>query len=162
MIANTSGVARATFNMPAPSVMPVAALQSGNPPVMQRLLAWSCRVLTPLFIAHLLKRRNAAQDTGTVTGCEQRSRSLPRRMAFISCIAGTGLLLGATPVSAQTWSSASAMTGARAQHTATLLPNGKVLVAGGFNGGAYLSSAELYDLASNTWSAAPMMSATRA
>src|SRR5438094_168165 len=37
---------------------------------------------------------------------------------------------------------------ARTFHTATLLPNGKVLVAGGGN-----NSAELYDPASGTWSA---------
>jgi hypothetical protein len=32
----------------------------------------------------------------------------------------------------------------REQHTATLLQNGMVLVAGGFAGNGYLSSAELY------------------
>ena len=40
-----------------------------------------------------------------------------------------------------------------ADHTATLLPNGKVLVAGGYNGSAVLSSAELYDPATGTWTA---------
>ena len=38
-------------------------------------------------------------------------------------------------------------------HTATLLPNGKVLVAGGDDGSSFFSSAELYDPASGTWSA---------
>jgi hypothetical protein len=34
-----------------------------------------------------------------------------------------------------------------------LLPNGKVLVAGGLGTGGYLASAELYDPASGSWSA---------
>jgi hypothetical protein len=41
-----------------------------------------------------------------------------------------------------------------------LLPNGKVLVAGGFNGG-FLSSAELYDPASGTWSATGSLNTAR-
>ena len=41
----------------------------------------------------------------------------------------------------------------RQQHTATLLPNGKVLIAGGYDGTSSLSSAELYDPASGTFSA---------
>ena len=46
------------------------------------------------------------------------------------------------------------LTTARGFHTATLLPNGKVLVAGGQStGGLLLTSAELYDPASGTWSA---------
>ncbi len=41
---------------------------------------------------------------------------------------------------------------ARSQHTATLLPNGKVLVAGGLDSSSNsLASAELYDPASGTW-----------
>jgi len=40
----------------------------------------------------------------------------------------------------------------RAQHTATLLPNGKVLVAGGRNGFSNLAAAELYDPATGIWS----------
>jgi|GEM_PF-3124675 len=40
----------------------------------------------------------------------------------------------------------------RSEHTATLLPNGKVLVAGGFGTGGGLNSAELYDPATSMWS----------
>ena len=43
---------------------------------------------------------------------------------------------------------------ARQNHTATLLPDGKVLVAGGFDHiSGYLASAELYDPGSGTWMA---------
>ena len=50
---------------------------------------------------------------------------------------------------------------ARAYHTATLLPNGKVLLAGGFANGAapnyYTDSAELFDPASNSFTTLPPM-----
>src|SRR6266540_452435 len=39
----------------------------------------------------------------------------------------------------------------RNNHTATLLPSGKVLVTGGADGFGLLASAELYDPASGTW-----------
>src|SRR5688572_15061769 len=46
----------------------------------------------------------------------------------------------------ETWTSAASMSVARSSHTATLLPNGKILVTGGYNGGGYaLSSSEIYD-----------------
>src|SRR2546430_14501950 len=43
------------------------------------------------------------------------------------------------------------MNGVRAYHTATLLPNGKVLVAGGFDGGSEVATVELHDPAPHTW-----------
>jgi N-acetylneuraminic acid mutarotase len=60
-----------------------------------------------------------------------------------------------------TWSAAGTLATARYAHTATLLPSGKVLVAGGYSDGNILSSAELYDPASNTWSVAGTMAAAR-
>jgi N-acetylneuraminic acid mutarotase len=55
------------------------------------------------------------------------------------------------------WTLTGSLANERSRHTATLLPNGKVLVAGGyFSAGGYtinLASAELYDPASGSWSA---------
>ena len=61
---------------------------------------------------------------------------------------------------AGTWSATGSMTTAREFHPATLLPSGKVLVAGGYAGGP-LSSAELYDPTAGTWSTAGSMANAR-
>ena len=54
------------------------------------------------------------------------------------------------------------MTVQRASHTATLLPDGKVLVAGGFAGNEHsLSSAEIFDPTKNTFVSTGNMNATR-
>ncbi|ADO75496.1 Kelch repeat-containing protein [Stigmatella aurantiaca] len=61
-----------------------------------------------------------------------------------------------------TWSPAGAMASPRYQHTATLLPNGKVLVVGGYAGSSgALATAELYDPATGTWSQTSTMASTR-
>ncbi|NMO13892.1 MopE-related protein [Pyxidicoccus fallax] len=59
-----------------------------------------------------------------------------------------------------TWSSTGSMAVPRSDHTATLLPSGKVLVVGGGNT-AFVASAELYDPATGTWSPAGTMAAAR-
>jgi uncharacterized delta-60 repeat protein len=52
------------------------------------------------------------------------------------------------------WTATNSLNKPRINHTATLLPNGKVLVAGGYNSGTgHLSSAELYDPATGRWTA---------
>src|SRR5881275_1362110 len=61
----------------------------------------------------------------------------------------------------ETWTATGSLRTARDAHTATLLPNGKVLVAGGNNGPAALSSAELYDPASGTWTATGSLGTAR-
>ena len=52
-----------------------------------------------------------------------------------------------------TWSATGNLGAARQRHTATLLPSGKVLVAGGDTVSSVLDSAELYDPAAGTWNA---------
>jgi hypothetical protein len=66
-----------------------------------------------------------------------------------------------------TWTATSNMTTPRDNHTATLLPNGKVLVAAGeyvstqFGRDQRLASAELYDPASGTWTATGNLATAR-
>jgi hypothetical protein len=59
------------------------------------------------------------------------------------------------------WTATGSMGTARANHTATLLPSGKVLVAGGFNLSGVLSSAELCDPAAGTWTATGSLGTAR-
>ena len=54
------------------------------------------------------------------------------------------------------------MKGAREGQTATLLPNGEVLVAEGIAGSTTLASAELYNPATGKWSATGSMNVARA
>ena len=71
------------------------------------------------------------------------------------------LLPGWATAQTGTWSSTDPMGTARREHTATLLPSGKVLVAGGFNSSYFLASAELYDPDTNTWSTTNPMGTAR-
>src|SRR6266513_7119 len=91
---------------------------------------------------------------------------LPLRSAFLllsTCAAllGASLTTHGAPVTfVVTGSLATARAGQPSGHTATLLPNGKVLVAGGGDG-SILASAELYDPASGTWSATGSLATAR-
>jgi N-acetylneuraminic acid mutarotase len=58
------------------------------------------------------------------------------------------------------WSTVGALSQVRLLHTATLLPTGKVLVAGGYTG-SITNTAELYDPATGLWSATGALSAGR-
>jgi len=65
-----------------------------------------------------------------------------------------------TVIPAGFWATGS-MTVARTNHTATLLSNGKVLIAGGYDGTKVLASAELYDPAAGTFTATGSMTTAR-
>lgn len=88
-----------------------------------------------------------------------RSASAPRRTCLDRCLA-LGLMLAATAGLAQgRVVAAGQLTVARAQHTATLLADGRVLVVGGrgVDGLTALASAELFDPRTRRWSrAAPL------
>ncbi|MCX6887773.1 MAG: choice-of-anchor J domain-containing protein, partial [Verrucomicrobia bacterium] len=67
-------------------------------------------------------------------------QTAPSPAVCVQTLAGSGA----------TWTLTGSLATGRNSHTATLLPNGKVLVAGG-NNGTWLATAELYDPASGTW-----------
>ncbi len=84
---------------------------------------------------------------------------LPDGRVLVTGGIGTGLNSGATnsvtaydPASG-TWTAKNFMATKRSRHTATLLPNGQVLVVGGYDGASATASAELYNPATGTWSA---------
>ncbi len=60
-----------------------------------------------------------------------------------------------------TWSFTGAMATARSYHTATSLPNGQVLVAGGNTGSGATNTAELYDPTGGTWTNTGAMASAR-
>src|SRR5438034_1069912 len=61
-----------------------------------------------------------------------------------------------------TWTATGSLNTARNYHTATLLQNGMVLVAGGQDSNGFISaSAELYDPASGTWTATRSLNTAR-
>jgi hypothetical protein len=73
--------------------------------------------------------------------------------------------LTATP---RSWTSAGSMSQPRRHHTATVLPDGRVLVTGGVSGGGFndvatgVRAAEVWDPATNDWSALASNAVTRA
>lgn len=90
---------------------------------------------------------------------------MPARFMFILGAVIVAIALGAVPrgvrttyAAPYTWSAAADMPYERESHTLTLLPNGKVLMAGGTASAGPRSETAIYTRSSNTWAAAaPMM-----
>lgn len=82
-----------------------------------------------------------------------------RSIVAIGLIASTAL---PTLAGSGTFNTTGSMNVARIDHTATLLSNGEVLVAGGINNtGGYLSSAELYNPSTGKWTLTGSMTIAR-
>jgi hypothetical protein len=60
-----------------------------------------------------------------------------------------------------TWAAAASMVGRRYAQTATLLADGRVLIAGGMRSTVVLDSTEIYDPGANRWSSGPALSTPR-
>ena len=81
---------------------------------------------------------------------------------LLTFCAATGAAGGGTPTTAGTFTEVGALSSARSGPTATLLPNGKVLIAGGVGEGFQpLASAELYDPSTGRFSSTGNMTTPR-
>src|SRR5450759_2287318 len=88
---------------------------------------------------------------------------LARRVAFPLLFLGVGLVF-VQPCGGQTlvvFNNTGSLATARERYTATLLPNGKVLVAGGLDNTNPIASAELYDPARGIWTPTGSLGAAR-
>ncbi len=100
--------------------------------------------------------------------CQQRER--PSWCDKVLVVGGATRELDRPPIASaelydpatRTWSSAGSLSEARANHTASALPDGRVLVVGGLTTDKTFASTEIYDPTTNSWSAGPAMGAARA
>ena len=104
--------------------------------------------------------------TSSRRSASRRGITLLAAAALVGLLAGTaavGAFLRQRPAPAvvsAVWAATGRMVEDRGLHTATLLPSGRVLVAGGY--GLHQDSAELYDPASRSWSATGRLTEARA
>jgi hypothetical protein len=98
-----------------------------------------------------------------VAGLRPAKSILAQRIAYPLLLVGAGLILVQPCAGASfKFEETGSLLTARAGHTATLLPNGKVLVAAGLDSNFVpLTSAELYDPATGTWTATGSLAAAR-
>ena len=158
--------------------------------VSGRILRWDCAGFS--FVAIDLRRlfrlglgsspfiQFRSWTSNTKKPALMKTKSTSRSAFFISrlligfalysvglflALAGWSKSVVATTAPAQTlgsWTATGSLTTARFSHTETLLPNGKVLVAGGTDSSFFsFASAELYDPATGLWTATGSMATAR-
>lgn len=114
-------------------------------------------------IAATVAPTSAATNTSAPPTIAARATGTPIRTPA-STPTGTASLSGGGVEASGGWTSAGSLIQARAGHTATILPDGRVLVAGGERSQSNantLSSAEIYDPRTNSWSSGPAMNLGR-
>ncbi len=77
---------------------------------------------------------------------------------------GSGLILASAELydpASKAWTTTGSLATARTGHTASVLPSGRVLAAGGVSFNSVFASAELYDAASGTWTVTGSLAAAR-
>ena len=144
-----------------------ASNRSERVPLAQVLACW----LTLLFTASLARAADTFVITGNMAsaaGSHTATLLIEGKVLIVGgrVVSPTGV--GSYPRSAQlynpatgTWSATGMLPEGREGHTATLLPNGRVIIVGGVNSVGYLASAQLYNPATGTWSTTGSLGSTR-
>src|SRR5689334_11343948 len=94
---------------------------------------------------------------GPGTAPPQRSALTIRLHSHLWFITLLACFPGLRDAAAQTWEQVGSMSAARQLHTATLLPDGRALIAGGY----MLSSTEMFDPRTASWTTTAPMSTNR-
>jgi PKD repeat protein len=122
----------------------------------------STKIDTRGLVASTIDHFNSSEESNMKTA---PSRVLRRSIfLLISLLVATLIAWIRAPASytiQETWTPTGSLNTSRFEHTATLLEDGKVLVAGGASDGTSLTSAELYDPTAGTWSVTSSMTAAR-
>jgi len=98
----------------------------------------------PIHVEYASVRPGQDCDMKSIRSLLQQAAVLAQLCASLTTFASTAFAQGGMFVPT------GGMSSARSNHTATLLSNGKVLIAGGYSG-SYLASAELYDPMTGTF-----------
>ncbi len=88
-------------------------------------------------------------------------KSSPLTLRSIVFVAVLAAAWNAAFAASGTWTSAPSLHNARDGHTATLLPNGNVVVAGGENNNAAMTSTEVYSPTFNSWTVSGNLNVAR-
>jgi len=103
--------------------------------------------------------------TGLAPSSGAQSLSIDKRESVAGAIRTLRLIPTPESLSSAGWEPTGGLATARLNHTATLLPSGKVFVVGGWlpwdQGNIFLSSAELYDPATGSWTATQPLQTSR-
>src|SRR5450432_2593016 len=124
---------------------------------------WKGLAAIAALLALSVVTATAADPKRPSTNSSARPVSLNRVLPWDLAIAGPASGPAPSAVDAAfTFDNTGSLNTARLEHTAALLPNGKVLVAGGIGSGNFsLTSAELYDPASGSWTATGSLNTAR-
>ena len=124
-------------------------------PTNPLLFAIGCSLAVAFSAAHQAQAVSFATNSAMITARYDHTATLlsDGRLLVAGGYNDTNLSSAELRDTTGKWATTGSMTTNRVNHTATLLFNGKVLVAGGYANEApyYLSTAELYDPATGTW-----------